>query len=145
VSLALESGQHYNLFIYDKFSLSEDDLATLAHLARSPAIEQFLLVGSFTEVQRREMMEWAWQQHVPLLQMLERPFSLGQMRSVIASLVDYADAEQGCFPFAFPLLTDEVSAPPAFRSAAGRSEAARQARPATAAAPAADEERGVCP
>ncbi|SDK02679.1 hypothetical protein SAMN05216189_102721 [Pseudomonas delhiensis] len=116
VDQALAGGQRYNLFIYDKFSLCEDDLATLLHLSRNPGIQQFLLVGSFSEAQRRELLDWAWRQHVPLLQVLERPFSLGQLRSVVASIVDYSEAEQGSFPGAHPLLPSEALPP---RSATG--------------------------
>ncbi|MCL6691912.1 hypothetical protein M8R19_24800 [Pseudomonas sp. R3.Fl] len=108
VDQALSGGQHYNLFIYDKFSLCEDDLATLLHLSRNPQIQQFLLVGSFSDTQRRELLDWAWNQHVPLLQVLERPFSLGQLRAVVASLVDYSEADQGSFPGAHPLVPSEA-------------------------------------
>ncbi|WP_374442380.1 hypothetical protein [Pseudomonas panipatensis] len=97
VTAALRSGQHYHLFIYDKFSLSEDDFATLLRLSRNDAIQQFVLVGSFSELERLELLEWAWHNRVPLLQILERPFSLAQLRMAITSLVDYGNSHVGGF------------------------------------------------
>lgn len=98
VHAALDSGQRYNLFIFDGFDLPGGDLSALRRLGSRETIEQFLLVGSFSEAQKLEMLRWAWVQRVPLLPMLERPFGPAQLQQALASLVDYSAAGQSAYP-----------------------------------------------
>lgn len=93
VNAVAQSGQRHNLFIFDGFDPSGEDLLTLRHLGQMDAFEQFLLVGRFGEALALEMLRWGWSRRVPLLPVIEPPVEPAQLRAALMSLVDYQALE----------------------------------------------------
>ncbi|MCY1394810.1 hypothetical protein D9M71_97370 [compost metagenome] len=76
----------YALFIYDDFIPGVVELATLRRLSENHSIGQFLLTGSFNEQDKARLFQWACGSRVPLLQVLDKPFTLNQLREVTSRI-----------------------------------------------------------
>ncbi|MDF3866005.1 hypothetical protein P3W53_16105 [Pseudomonas denitrificans (nom. rej.)] len=94
VRKALGTRQRYSLFIHDDFRPGPNELMSLKALSRSNTFRQFLLVGSYSAEERRGLMQWAWANRVPLLDVLEKPISLAQLREVTGSMVLYHSEDE---------------------------------------------------
>ena len=89
VRKALSSQQRYSLFILDDFAPGPGELMSLKTLSQSNAFRQFVLAGNYSDREKTGLYQWAWRNRVPLLQVLDRPLSLAQLREVANSLVAY--------------------------------------------------------
>ncbi|MBD9512443.1 hypothetical protein IB255_01115 [Pseudomonas sp. PDM22] len=98
VRKALSGRQRYSLFIHDDFRPGPNELMSLKALSQSNTFRQFLLVGNYSAEERRGLMQWAWANRVPLLDVLDKPISLAQLREVTSSMVLYhsEDAQPIC-------------------------------------------------
>ena len=94
VRKALSSRQRYSLLIHDGFKPGASELMSLKSLSQSNAFRQFLLVGSYSAEEKRGLFQWAWTHHVPLLDVLDTPVSLAQLREAIGSMVHYHDEDE---------------------------------------------------
>lgn len=94
VRKALSSQQRYSLFIYDDFVPGANELMSLQILARGNAFRQFVLAGSYSAEEKAGLYQWAWRNRVPLLQVLDKPLSLAQLREVTSSLVLYHSEDE---------------------------------------------------
>lgn len=89
VRKALSRRQHYSLFIHDDFVPGASELMSLKTLSQSNAFHQFVLAGNYSAEEKTALYQWAWRNRVPLLQVLDKPLSLVQLREVTSSLVFY--------------------------------------------------------
>lgn len=94
VRKALSSRQRYSLFIHDDFVAGASELLSLKTLSQSNAFRQFLLVGSFSAEEKTGLFQWAWRNRVPLLQVLDKPVSLAQLREITSSMVLYHSEDE---------------------------------------------------
>lgn len=94
VRKALSSRQSYALFIHDDFKPGASELLSLKSLSQSNAFRQFLLVGSYSAEEKRGLFQWAWANRVPLLDVLDKPLSLAQLREVTSSMVLYHNEDE---------------------------------------------------
>ncbi|MCY1418988.1 hypothetical protein D3C76_393360 [compost metagenome] len=85
----------YSLFIYDDFIPGVGEMAPLRRLSENHQIGQFLLVGSFNEHDKTRLFRWACSSSVPLLQVLDKPFNLAQLREAIGD-PECAEDCNGC-------------------------------------------------
>ena len=89
VRKALATRQRYSLFIHDDFRPGPGELLSLKALSQSNTFRQFLLVGHYSAEEKRGLMQWAWANRVPLLDVLDKPLSLAQLREVTSGMVLY--------------------------------------------------------
>ncbi|WP_256676151.1 hypothetical protein [Pseudomonas sp. SCB32] len=89
VRKALSSQQRYSLLIHDDFAPGASELMSLKILSQSNAFRQFVLAGNYSVEEKTGLYQWAWKNRVPLLQVLDKPLSLAQLREVTSSLVLY--------------------------------------------------------
>ncbi|MDN6857430.1 hypothetical protein QO207_12615 [Pseudomonas sp. CAN2814] len=89
VRKALSGRQRYSLFIHDDFVPGPNELLSLKSLSQNSAFRQFLLVGNYSAEEKRGLFQWAWANRVPLLDVLDKPLSLAQLREVTSSMVHY--------------------------------------------------------
>jgi len=89
VRKALSSQQRYSLFIHDDFVPGASELMSLKTLGQSNAFRQFVLAGHYSSEEKAGLYQWAWRNRVPLLQVLDKPVSLAQLREITGSLVLY--------------------------------------------------------
>ncbi|MFJ3049365.1 MULTISPECIES: hypothetical protein [Pseudomonas nitroreducens/multiresinivorans group] len=89
VRKALANRQRYSLFIHDDFRPGPSELLSLKALSQSNTFRQFLLVGHYSAEEKRGLMQWAWANRVPLLDVLDKPLSLAQLREVTSGMVLY--------------------------------------------------------
>ncbi|MCG8905862.1 hypothetical protein [Pseudomonas sp. DP-17] len=94
VRKALATRQRYGLFIHDDFRPGPSELHSLKALSRSNTFRQFLLVGNYSAEERRGLMQWAWANRVPLLDVLDKPISLAQLREATSSMVLYHSEDE---------------------------------------------------
>jgi len=94
VRKALSGRQRYSLFIHDDFRPGPNELMSLKALSQSNTFRQFLLVGNYSAEERRGLMQWAWANRVPLLDVLDKPISLAQLREVTGSMVLYHSEDE---------------------------------------------------
>lgn len=94
VRKALATRQRYGLFIHDDFRPGPSELHSLKVLSRSNTFRQFLLVGNYSVEERRGLMQWAWANRVPLLDVLDKPISLAQLREATSSMVLYHSEDE---------------------------------------------------
>lgn len=94
VRKALATRQRYSLFIHDDFRPGPNELLSLKALSRSNTFRQFLLVGHYSAEEKRGLMQWAWANRVPLLDVLDKPVSLAQLREVTSSMVLYHSEDE---------------------------------------------------
>ncbi|MFK8399353.1 hypothetical protein M2D07_012680 [Pseudomonas sp. BGr12] len=94
VRKALSGRQRYSLFIHDDFRPGPNELMSLKALSQSNTFRQFLLVGNYSAEERRGLMQWAWANRVPLLDVLDKPISLAQLREVTSSMVLYHSEDE---------------------------------------------------
>lgn len=94
VRKALSGRQRYSLFIHDDFRPGPNELMSLKALSQSNTFRQFLLVGNYSAEEKRGLMQWAWANRVPLLDVLDKPLSLAQLREVTGSMVLYHSEDQ---------------------------------------------------
>ncbi|KJK00654.1 hypothetical protein UB43_14325 [Pseudomonas sp. 21] len=94
VRKALSGRQRYSLFIHDDFRPGQSELLSLKALSQSNTFRQFLLVGNYSAEERRGLMQWAWANRVPLLDVLDKPISLAQLREVTSSMVLYHSEDE---------------------------------------------------
>ncbi|QRY82423.1 hypothetical protein JVX91_14225 [Pseudomonas sp. PDNC002] len=94
VRKALSSRQRYSLFIHDDFVPGPSELLSLKSLSQSNAFRQFLLVGNYSAEEKRGLFQWAWANRVPLLDVLDKPISLAQLREVTSSMVLYHSEDE---------------------------------------------------
>ncbi|WP_242439400.1 hypothetical protein [Pseudomonas nitroreducens] len=94
VRKALATRQRYGLFIHDDFRPGPSELLSLKALSRSNTFRQFLLVGNYSAEERRGLMQWAWANRVPLLDVLDKPISLAQLREATSSMVLYHSEDE---------------------------------------------------
>lgn len=94
VRKALATRQRYSLFIHDDFRPGQSELLSLKALSQSNTFRQFLLVGSYSAEEKRGLMQWAWSNRVPLLDVVDKPLSLAQLREVTSSMVLYHSEDE---------------------------------------------------
>jgi hypothetical protein len=94
VRKALATRQRYSLFIHDDFRPGPNELLSLKALSRSNTFRQFLLVGNYSTEEKRGLLQWAWANRVPLLDVLDKPLSLAQLREVTNSMVLYHSEDE---------------------------------------------------
>ncbi|WP_296285721.1 hypothetical protein [Pseudomonas sp.] len=94
VRKALASRQRYSLFIHDDFRPGAGELLSLKALSQSNTFRQFLLVGHYSAEEKSGLMQWAWANRVPLLDVLDKPVSLAQLREVTSSMVLYHSEDE---------------------------------------------------
>ncbi|MBB4866223.1 hypothetical protein HNP46_005128 [Pseudomonas nitritireducens] len=94
VRKALSARHRYSLFIHDDFAPGPSELLSLKSLSQSNAFRQFLLVGNYSAEEKRGLMQWAWANRVPLLDVLDKPISLAQLREVTSSMVLYHSEDE---------------------------------------------------
>ncbi|WP_256676114.1 hypothetical protein [Pseudomonas sp. SCB32] len=89
VRKALSSQQRYSLLVLDDFVPGAGELMSLKTLSQSNAFRQFVLAGNYSAEEKTGLYQWAWRNRVPLLQVLDKPLSLAQLREVTSSMVLY--------------------------------------------------------
>ncbi len=94
VRKALSSQLRYSLFILDDFVPGPSELMSLRTLSQSNAFRQFALAGNYSAEQKTGLYQWAWRNRVPLLQVLDKPLSLAQLREVTSSMVLYHSEDE---------------------------------------------------
>ncbi|MCP8464897.1 hypothetical protein NK553_13160 [Pseudomonas sp. ZM23] len=94
VRKALAAKQRYSLFIHDDFVPGASALMSLKALSQSNAFRQFVLVGNFSAEEKSGLFQWAWTHRVPLLEVLDKPISLAQLREVTGSMVLYQSEDE---------------------------------------------------
>ncbi|MFR0688369.1 hypothetical protein ACLUTX_03170 [Enterobacterales bacterium AE_CKDN230030158-1A_HGKHYDSX7] len=94
VRKALSGRQRYSLFIHDDFRPGTSELLSLKALSQSNSFRQFLLVGHYSAEEKRGLFQWAWANRVPLLDVLDKPLSLAQLREVTSGMVLYHSEDE---------------------------------------------------
>ncbi|MNN62223.1 hypothetical protein D3C81_1775070 [compost metagenome] len=64
-------------------------LSRLQSMSRANSFGQLVLVGNTTELEKERLYQWAWNNKVPLLRVLDNPATLAKFRELIDSLVFY--------------------------------------------------------
>ncbi|WP_371234359.1 hypothetical protein ACAW63_13765 [Pseudomonas sp. QE6] len=119
VRKALSSQQRYGLFIHDDFVPGPSELMNLKTLSQGNAFHHFVLVGSYSPEQKSGLYQWAWRNRVPLLQVLDKPLSLAQLREVTSSVVLYHSEDEQPIHSSVSEICD-YQAPTEARCGAGR-------------------------
>ncbi|MNO59775.1 hypothetical protein D3C76_503710 [compost metagenome] len=94
VQHALARHRHYDLFLYDGPNPDVHILGAFHAMSAANSFCQLVLAGSFTKTDRHRLFDWAWDNRVPLLQLLEKPFTLLGLREVVDGLVSYEPGQQ---------------------------------------------------
>lgn len=94
VQNALLKHPHYDLFVYDGPNPDIHILGALREMSDADNFSQLVLAGGFTKADRHRLLDWAWGNRVPLLQLLDKPFTVVELREAVDSLVTYEQDPQ---------------------------------------------------
>ncbi|MCY1432737.1 hypothetical protein D9M71_487440 [compost metagenome] len=89
VQKALVKQNHYELFIHADFTPEAGTLSRLQSMNRENSFGQLVLIGETTDLEKEQLYQWAWDNRIPLLRVLNHPVTFAKFRELIDSLVFY--------------------------------------------------------
>lgn len=87
IQLACARQPAFDLFIVDEFKLGFDELRRLEVMSKSSNFDQVILMGNHSSSERQQLFKWAWQKHVGLLDIIEKPLSPSRLKEALDRLV----------------------------------------------------------